>query len=109
MIKSMRRIMYVECKGDGLVGPGRIGRVEMTRSARSFIYGGRRLEKYKGGFKDNCFDVETMEKYWVSGPKKNGQDRLYGGMVEIDEDARVEYWTTIRKKPECVNLRRYRS
>jgi len=106
---AMRRIMYIEYKGDGLAGHGRIGWVEMTRTTRSYIYGGKRLQKYKGGYKWNCFDVETSENYWVTGPKKNGQDRLYGGIVEIDEDARVEYWMKIRNKPECVNQKKYRS
>ena len=40
--------------------------------------------------------METGEEYWISGPKKDGTDKLYGGFVEIDEDAHVEYWTTVR-------------
>ena len=40
--------------------------------------------------------------YWISGPKKRGADKLYGGVVEIDEDARVEYWTKFRCMPELV-------
>ncbi|HEY9282242.1 MAG TPA: hypothetical protein VIP46_02200 [Pyrinomonadaceae bacterium] len=61
------------------------------------------------GYKYNCVDAETGEQYWVSGPKKNGEDKLYGGVVEIDEDAREEYWLNIRRLPECVNQRSYRS
>lgn len=104
----MRRLMYIECKGDGLAGPGRIGWVELTRTGRSFIYAGKRFEKVKSGYKYNCFDVETGENYWISGPKKNGRDRLYGGMVEIDEDARQEYWVKIRNAPGAAHLARYR-
>ena len=104
----MKRIMYVEHKGEGLEGPGRIGRVELTRSRRAYRYGGRLLQKIAGGYKYNCVDAETRERFWVSGPKKNGQDRLYGGVVEIDEDARAEYWLTIRRLPRCVDQRSYR-
>ena len=101
--------MYVENKAKSLDGPGRIGWVETTRTNRTFIYQGRRLQKTKSGYKYNCFDVETLENYWVSGPKKNGQDKLYGGVVEIDEDAREEYWLKIRNEPSKIECSRYRS
>jgi hypothetical protein len=94
---TMKRIMYVESKADGVEGPGRIGWVELSKSGWSFLYRGKRFEKTKSGFKHNCFDVETRECFWISGPKRNGQDRLYGGIVEIDEDARVQYWIEIRR------------
>jgi len=106
---DMRRIMYVENKSGGLDGPGRIGWVETTRTNRTFIYQGKRLQKTKSGFKHNCFDVESGAEYWVSGAKKNGLDKLYGGVVHIDEDARVDYWTTIRNQPDRVHLSQYRS
>ncbi len=99
----MKRIMYIECKGEGLDGPGRIGWVEISRSTRSYIYGGKRFLKTKSGYKYNCIEEETGERYWISGPKKRGGDKLYGGVIEIDDDARVEYWTKIREKPESVN------
>ncbi len=105
----MKRIMYIECKKNSLEGPGRIGWVEFSRSRRSFYYAGRRFLKTKSGYKYNCIDAETGDHYWVSGPKKNGRDRLYGGGVEIDDDARVEYWTKVRNSPELTHLANYRS
>ena len=44
------------------------------------------------------FDVKTGEEYWISGPKKNGQDRHWAGSgpVEIDPDVAEEYWKDIR-------------
>ncbi len=96
----MKRIMYIECKDGGLDGPGRIGWVEMSRTSRSYIYQGRRFRKTRSGFKHNCFEEETGTEYWISGPKRRGGDKLYGGVVDIDEDARVEYWTKIRGRPE---------
>jgi hypothetical protein len=106
-ILLVKRIMYVEFKGDGLSGPGRICWVEMSKSRRAYRYAGKLLQKC-AGYKYNCLDAETGEHYWVSGPKRDGTDRLYGGVVDIDDDARVEYWTSIRKKPECVELTSYR-
>ena len=97
--------MYIECKSDGLSGPGRIGWVEVSRSTRSYVYAGKRFLKTKSGYKYNCIEEETGERYWISGAKKRGGDALYGGVVEIDEDARVEYWTQIRGQPESVNKR----
>jgi hypothetical protein len=104
---AVKRIMYVERKAGSVDGPGRIAWVEFSKSKRSYYYRGRLLLR-SSGFKSNCVDAETGEDYWVSGPKRNGQDKLYGGLVEIDEDARVEYWTTVRHKPDCVHLKTYR-
>ena len=102
------RIMYIENKGDGLTGPARIGRVTYSKTGATVRYAGREFRSLKGGFKANYFDVETGERYWISGPRKDGTDRLYGERlpVEIDEDVREEYWTTIRGQPENHERRR---
>jgi hypothetical protein len=99
------RIMYLENKSGALDGEGRIGRVTHSKTKRSIYYQGRRFQSLNGqGFKANYFDVESGESYWISGPKRNGRDRLYGGAsVPIDEDVREEYWMTIRKQPERVD------
>ncbi|MDP3092524.1 MAG: hypothetical protein Q8N04_17760 [Nitrospira sp.] len=97
------RIMFIECKAGGLVGDARIGRVTFSKTGQSIYYNGKTFKTLKGnGFKANYFDEETGEEYWISGPKKNGQDRLYGERlpIEIDEDVREEYWTVIRAEPE---------
>jgi hypothetical protein len=46
------------------------------------------------------FDVETGEQHWISGPRRDGADRLYGERipVEVDEDAYDEYWSAIRRR-----------
>src|SRR5437763_11823888 len=91
------RIMYIERKSNGLSGPARIGRVTFSQTGKTLYYRGRRFHSLTGqGFKANYFDVETGEEYWISGCKKRGGDRLYGGLVEIDEDVREEYWRVIR-------------
>ena len=97
------RIMYIECKAESLSGPARIGRVSFSKSGKSVHYQGKTFQTLGGrGFKANYFDVETGDHYWISGCKRNGEDRLYGERkpVEIDEDVRVEYWTEIRGLPE---------
>lgn len=95
----MKRIMYIECKSAELNGPGRIGWVEVSRSTRSYVYAGKRFLKTKSGYKYNCIEEGTGEQYWISGPKKRGGDKLYGGLIEIDDDARVEYWTKDSRAP----------
>jgi hypothetical protein len=89
--------MYIEDKTAGISGPARIGRVTFSQTGKSIYYRGKCFQTLSGqGFKSNYFDLATGEEYWISGCKKNGADRLYGGTVEIDEDVREEYWTKIR-------------
>ncbi|MCA3561773.1 MAG: 1-deoxy-D-xylulose-5-phosphate synthase [Aestuariivirga sp.] len=92
------RIMYIERKAEGLNGPAWIGRVTFSKSGRTMTYRGRQFQKMKG-YKCNCFDVENGDEYWISGPRRNGKDRLYPASrrpVEIDGDVRVEYMSKIR-------------
>jgi hypothetical protein len=94
------RIMYIEDKSGGLDGPARIGRVYFSKTGKSLTYRGQTFQSLKGsGFKSNYFDVETGAHYWISGPRRDGADRLYapaGAPVEIDRDIREEYWRDIR-------------
>jgi hypothetical protein len=99
--------MYIEDKSGGLEGPGRIGWVEITRTGRSYRYNGK-LYKKCAGYKYNCFEEESRKKFWISGPKKNGCDRLYGGTIVIDEDANEEYWTNIRHMENMVGTKSYK-
>ena len=97
------RIMYIEFKGDGLVGPARIGRVTFSKTGRTLHYKDKSFKSLRGGgSKANFYDIESGEHYWISGPRKDGEDRLYAGgdVVGIDADVREEYWTKIRKLPE---------
>ncbi len=93
------RIMYIENKsnGDGLTGPARIGRVKFSKTGKTIYYRDAQLQSLKGvGYKSNYYDVNTDDEYWISGPKKNGQDTLYPDKIYIDEDVREEYWRDIR-------------
>jgi len=72
-------------------------------AARRIYYGGKKFQSLKGArFKANYVDIDTGEEYWISGCKRDGRDRLYGERirVEIDDDAREEYWTEVRGQPD---------
>jgi hypothetical protein len=96
------RIMYIEAKSEGLEGPARIGRVTFSKTGRTLYYRGQSFRSLKGdGFKSNYYEIESGEHYWISGPRRDGADRLYGAQpVAIDEDARLEYWREIRRLPQ---------
>jgi hypothetical protein len=96
------RIMYVEYKGGGLTGPARIGRVRFSKTGGTLYYAGRAFRSLKGrGTKANYYDVATNEPFWISGPRRDGGDRLYGEStpVVIDDDVREEYWASVRGRP----------
>ena len=102
MSAGKSRIMYIEREAESLNGPARIGRVTFSKTGRTVEYRGQKFRKSKSGYKWNHFDVETGDFYWISGPRKDGQDRLYpqsSRPVEIDEDVREEYWTEICGMP----------
>ena len=86
--------MYIESKADGLEGSAVIGRVYYSKSGRTLYYKGLRFQSLKGsGFKANYVETESGDHYWISGPRKDRNDRLYGGSrdVRVDEDVREEY------------------
>lgn len=91
--------MYVELKsGHGDCRPAWISRVRLSKTKRSVFFKGKELGAITGGgISGNYMDVVTREEYWVSGPKKNRQDRHWasGGPVEIDDDVREDYFKLI--------------
>ena len=104
--KGVSRIMYIERKAGNLVGEAWIGRVTFSKSRKSIYYKGKQFKSLKGsGFKANYYEIETGDDYWISGPRKDGADRLYGERlpIDIDEDVREEYWTQIRDEPNRIN------
>jgi hypothetical protein len=97
--------MYIESKAASLNGPARIGRVTYSKTGRTIFYRGQEFINIRG-FKANYVDVSSRDEYWISGPRRDGQDRLYASNlpVEVDEDVREEYWTDIRKRPDLKHL-----
>jgi len=96
--------MYIERKDQLNSDDARIGRVRMSKTGATLYYGGKQFRSLKGGYKANYYDVETGQKYWISGCRRKGDDRLYisGKPVWVDEDVRKEYWTEIRGLPDRV-------
>jgi len=91
---SRSKIMYIENKSGGLQGKARIGRLYLSKSGKSYYYRGFRFQSLKGaGFKANYFETESGDHYWISGPRKDQNDRLYGGNqdVVVDADVKAEY------------------
>jgi hypothetical protein len=93
--------MYIEDKSDGLVGPCRIGRVAFSKTGSTLRYRGRSFQSLKGqGFKANYIDIETGQHFWISGPRKDGADGLYGRITQpedVDADVAEEYWLKVRE------------
>ena len=93
------RLMYVENKSEGgLNGVGRIGWVSFSKTGRTLRYRGLEFQSLKGkGCKANYVELASSDEYWISGPRRDGLDRMYGGGgVEVDEDAREAYAREVR-------------
>jgi len=98
---SRSRIMYIEDKSGGLEGPARIGRVYLSKTGKTLYYRGLRFQSLKGsGFKANYYELGSGNEFWISGPRKDGSNRLYGGNdgVKIDKDVVDEYKKLISHK-----------
>ena len=96
---SRSRIMYIEDKSEGLDGPARIGRVYFSKTGKTLYYRGQKFQSLKGsGFKSNYYDVDTGAEYWITGPRKDRDNRLYGGNrgVQVDDDVYDEYLEYLR-------------
>ncbi|WP_071254878.1 hypothetical protein [Chryseobacterium sp. ERMR1:04] len=88
------KIMYLENKSSGHSGSSWIGFVEFSKSGQTVYFNNKALKKLKNtGILGNHFDIETGEEYWVSGVKKNGQDRhqFGSGKIMIDKNSMNEY------------------
>ena len=118
--------MYIEQK-TGDYGQAFIGRVTFSKSGKTIYYRDNAFVSVGDGNYGNYFgynmaeyianrNVPLHEKrhlayevYWISGPKKDGSDRLGNRtpLIQIDEDVREEYWIAIRGLPESVNKTSY--
>jgi hypothetical protein len=106
--RTRSRILYIECKSyRNDRGGARIVRATFSQTGRTIYYRGLVLQSCRGaGIGANYFDVRTGLEYWVSGPKRKGQDRHWagGGKVWIDPDVADEYLQTIRQCPQPKQL-----
>lgn len=101
----MKTLRYIELKsGHSDNGPAWIGYVSTSKTGRTVYFDGRGLMKLKGQRRGesggNYVDMETGESFWVSGVKKNGEDRHWAGSgkVLVEAAAVSEYLQTIEAK-----------
>lgn len=100
MKKSIDNILYIELKsGYSGDGPAWIGRVKYSKTGQTVYFNNKGFQKFPG-ISGNYFDVETGEEYWISGVKKNGEDRHWAGSGKIMIDRKVvdEYLTISEQK-----------
>ncbi len=101
----MKLLRYIELKsGHSDNGPAWIGYVTPSKTGRTLYFNGRGLMKLKGQRRGdsggNYIDMVSGESFWVSGVKKNGQDRHWAGSgkVLVEAAAVREYLKAINAK-----------
>jgi hypothetical protein len=93
------QIMYIEHKtNQDDNGDAWIGKVEFSKTGQTIYFNNQAFKKLKtGGINSNYYDLVTGEEYWISGVKKNGQDRHWAGSgkVKVDMEIIDEYLTIV--------------
>lgn len=89
MKKSLENILYIELKsGYSDDGPAWIGRVKYSKTGQTVYFNNKGFKKH-AGISGNYIDVETGEEYWISGVKKNGEDRHWAGSGKVMIDRKI--------------------
>lgn len=86
---------YVELKsGYNDNGPAWIGYVRTSRSGQTVYFNGRAMKQIARG---RFSDVESGEVFWISGLKRNADDRHWAGSgkVLVERRAIPEYLTLL--------------
>ena len=99
-------LRYIELKtGWNDNGPAWIGFVTESRSGKMVYFTDHAFQRHSGEY-SNYIDVETKEEYWISGVKRNGEDRHWagGGIITIDEKA-VDLYLSITGMKELPKSR----
>jgi hypothetical protein len=103
--------MYIEPKGQQSVGEApRIRRVTQIKLGQ-MIFDGKNafVPQRNRGSGANYTETQTGEPYWIAACRKDGCDSLQARTVQIDDEAREEYWRSIRAMPERAEESTYRS
>jgi hypothetical protein len=83
------RLMYIELKsGYSDNGPAWIGLATLSRTMTTIYFDNKAFKKSRGAG-SNFYDIETGDEYWISGVKKNGEDRHWAGNGKILIDRNV--------------------
>jgi len=82
-------IRYIELKtGYNDDGPAWIGKVKLSKTSNTVYFNDHAFKKYQG-INSNFYDVETGESYWISGVKKNSEDRYWAGKGKVMIDKKI--------------------
>jgi hypothetical protein len=93
-------LLYVELvpKDSIHTGPAWIGYGQFNRSRKTVYFDGKIFGKGRSPL-GNFVDIVSGEYYWISGVKRNGQDRHWAGFgkISIDKNAVSEYLEIIKE------------
>ena len=82
-----QQIKYIELKsGYSDNGPAWIAKVEFSKSGKMVYFNNK---AFRGNGHGGCCDLETGEIYWITGVKKNGQNRHWAGKGKIMLDKEI--------------------
>ncbi len=93
------KLMYVELKtGYNDNGPAWIGMAYFSKTGKTVYFNGLTFLKGERHSAGNHLEYFTGDSYWISGIKKNGEDRHWAGKgkIKIDTDAVEEYLKTTK-------------
>ncbi|MES2111839.1 MAG: hypothetical protein V4577_23985 [Bacteroidota bacterium] len=95
-------LKYIELKsGYNDDGPAWIGMVEFSKTGRTIYFNGK---AFAGNGHGTCYDVETNERYWITGIKKTASNRHWAGrrsakiMIDrqvVDDYLRIKDFTDL--------------
>src|SRR5262245_55453097 len=81
VMRAKRVLRYIELKtGYSDNGPAWIGDVRMSRTSHTIYFNGRAFSRIARG---RYRDVETREVFWISGVKKNAEDRHWAASGKV--------------------------
>ena len=98
----MNDIKYIELKtGYNHNGPAWIGQVEFSKSKQTIYFNNQAFKKIKGqGVLGNYYDLASGNEYWISGIKKNEQNRHKNssGIIGVEDEIVNQYLKYIGRK-----------
>lgn len=94
-------IKYIELKtGYSDNGPAWIGMVSFSKTGKTLYFDGKAFQSLNGnGVSGNYYEIESDDEYWISGVKKNKNDRhLFGsGKIHVEKRVLSEYLQIINQ------------
>lgn len=88
------KLVYVELKtGYNDNGPAWIGKAIFSRTGNTIYFNGLSFLKGERRSSGNYLELFSGDAYWISGVKKDGNDRHWagGGKIKIDKEVIAEY------------------